>query len=454
MKKLRGSSPRLRRPRLSEAKNRITPTFRILPAVPEEPAGGLLPSQVQTGMRWSIFEGGFAQVFLNTTTGSFVTALTLFLGASDFVLGLVTSLPVLTQLVQLPAAWMVEHRGNRRALTVWSSLGRLFWLVPVVLLFVPMDPVLRLWLVVAAIALAWSLLAISSNAWLSWMSDLIPPTLRGRFFGTRNTVLALVGLVVIFGGGSLLDFARQNGHPEVGFAVLYGAACVAGLLSTVFISRQPEPKLVRVPGGMGFGQMLQAPLRDKSFRAFILTMTIWGIGVNLGVPFFSAQALKNLHVSYQQLATLDMTTVAVGILTAPLWGRWADRAGHRLALTVSMIGASPLALTWLFVTPANIWLLYCNNIMSGIFWTGVNLALNNRLMERAPAAGRSGYLALYSAITGVAAFAASLIGGIIANALAGGNYSLGPLPINNYQAIFLIAGLTRIGVVVFRRRTL
>ena len=41
-----------------------------------------------------------------------------------------SSMPVLAQLVQLPAAWMVERRGDRRPITVWSSLGRMFWLIP------------------------------------------------------------------------------------------------------------------------------------------------------------------------------------------------------------------------------------------------------------------------------------------------------------------------------------
>jgi hypothetical protein len=119
-----------------------------------------------------------------------------------------------------------------------------------------------------------------------------------------------------------------------------------------------------------------------------------------------------------------------------------------------MIGASPLALTWLFITPDRLWMLFGNNVLAGIFWPGLTLALNNRLMERAPAAGRAGYMAIYSAITGIVAFAASLSGGVVANVLAGGSYVLGPLALNNYQVIFLTAGLIRVSTAAFRCRTL
>ncbi|HMA36700.1 MAG TPA: MFS transporter [Chloroflexia bacterium] len=432
---------------------RYRPQVRVLPVVPTEPFNTLPPSQVQRGMRFSVADGVFAQIFLTITTGSFVTALLLFMGANDFVLGLISALPVVTQLVQLPAALLIERHGARRTITVWSSLGRLFWLVPVGVLFVPLSTEWRLGLSLLAIAGAWGLLAISSNAWLSWMSDLIPPKLRGRFFGVRSTILALVGLGVIFGGGTLLDSARRSNQTALGFLLFYGLACAAGLASTWFVSRQPEPPFKPAPSA-GFRALVQLPLRDRSFRAFILTMTIWGIGVNIGAPFYSAHALKALHVSYQQLATFDMTTAAVSILSQPLWGRWADRVGHRRILMVCMLGASPLAFTWLFATPDSLWLLYGNNILSGIFWPGLALALNNRLMERAPAAGRAGYLAIYSAITGVVAFGASLLGGVLANLLNDGTYPLGPLILNHYQVIFVIAGLTRVGVALSRLRTL
>ena len=447
------------RPRLPHPSVAVPPALThrphvdVLPPIPEHPTSGLAPSQVRYGMRMSIGDGFFAQIFLTVTSGSLLTALLLFLGATDFVLGLVTALPVLAQLVQLPAAWMVERRGDRRAITVWSSLGRLFWLVPVAVLFIPMPVPWRLGLAVGSMGMAMGLLSISTNAWLSWMSDLIPAGLRGRFFGTRSMVLALVGMATSFLGGTLLDVTRGAGAPEFGFLALFGLACVAGLFSTYFVSRQPEPALKRAPSGR-FGAMLIAPWRDRSFRAFILTLTIWSIGINIGAPFYSAQALKNLHMSYQELVTLDVVTAAVSLLSQPFWGRWSDRFGQRRVMQWAMLGASPLAFTWLFATPSTIWLLYLNNAASGIFWPGLTLALNNRLMERAPASGRGGYLALYSAITGGMAFLASLAAGVVANGLAGAELSLGPLVLNHYQMLFFVAGVIRVGVVLTRRASL
>mgnify|MGYP001793178500 CR=1 FL=1 len=89
-------------------------------------------------------DGVFAQLFLTLTTGSFVTALALFMGANDLLLGLIGVLPVVTGLLQLPAAWLVERSGKRRAITVWASLGRLLWIVPAALLFAPISTVWRL----------------------------------------------------------------------------------------------------------------------------------------------------------------------------------------------------------------------------------------------------------------------------------------------------------------------
>ena len=135
-------------------------------------------------MQLSIADGIFAQMWVTVrTVGTFVTGLALALGASNFELGLIGALPVVAQLLQLFAAWWVERRGNRRFIVVSSSLGRVLWIIPPLMLFAPFEPGTRLAIAILAMAVSFAMMAVCSNAWLNWMTDLIPASLRGRFFG-------------------------------------------------------------------------------------------------------------------------------------------------------------------------------------------------------------------------------------------------------------------------------
>ena len=119
-----------------------------------------------------------------------------------------------------------------------------------------------------------------------------------------------------------------------------------------------------------------------------------------------------------------------------------------------MLGAAPLIFQWAWINHSLVWVLYINAFLAGIFWPGLNLALNNRLMEQAPPEGRGSFIASFSAITGIAAFCAALLGGVLIDAIDGFRFVVGPVELNNYQIIFLAAGILRLLVWLLGRRLL
>src|SRR5207244_6291759 len=47
-----------------------------------------------------------------------------------------------------------------------------------------------------------------NNAWTSWMGDLVPGALRGRYFGRRNGICALAATAFALAAGLALDRSR------------------------------------------------------------------------------------------------------------------------------------------------------------------------------------------------------------------------------------------------------
>src|SRR5204862_5947928 len=113
----------------------------------------------------------------------------LMLGAGDFELGLIAALPFLGQLFQFVGAYLEERLGERRRMTVIScGVSRSLWALLVALPFLTVLGMARLPIFLLILAISQALIRITANAWTSWMSVLVPPRQRGRYFGTRHTI--------------------------------------------------------------------------------------------------------------------------------------------------------------------------------------------------------------------------------------------------------------------------
>jgi MFS family permease len=413
----------------------------------------LSPAAVRRGLRLSIGEGMLAQVHISLTIGATMTGLALLLGAGNLTLAILTAMPTLLQPMQLLSAWLMERQGARKPLTVAGSLGRFFWLLLIPLPYLPWGTSERLGVLLVTVGIGHALLTMCANCWTHWMTDLVPPRERGRYFGTRNTALAVVAMAVNFASGTWLDHMRAAGQLADAYAALFAVGGMCGAISTLLLVVQPEPPMQRI-ARLPLHDILRVPLRNAQFRQFLRAHMGWQIAVGIAAPFFAAQALTVLHLPFQMLATFDVITAATSLLALSAWGGLADRVGHRRVLVIGMVIVIPLPLAWVFATPTTLWPLYLNATIAGLGWSAVNQSLFNRLMEQAPAESRGAYLAVYGTLTGLACFGASVLAGGVANLLAGVTWHLAGWPMNNYQTLFLLACVLRAAVPLFGRKSL
>ena len=87
----------------------------------------LTPKMREIGLDYVIKDGIASQTMATLTGGVFLVALALELGASNFIIGLLASIPALMQLFQLPASYIVEKIRNRKKISfTYSLISRLF----------------------------------------------------------------------------------------------------------------------------------------------------------------------------------------------------------------------------------------------------------------------------------------------------------------------------------------
>ncbi len=136
------------------------------------------------------WEGAFGNIFIILTGGAFLTSMGIFFGASDVEIGLLGAIPFMAQAAQLLAPWLIHLSGARKRLTVLGFLfARQIWLLLIPLLFI--SAAWNLTAFLAIVALSSVLAMVATPGWLSWIADIVPGRIRGRYFARRNSAIAI-----------------------------------------------------------------------------------------------------------------------------------------------------------------------------------------------------------------------------------------------------------------------
>ncbi|WP_129629223.1 MFS transporter [Candidatus Oscillochloris fontis] len=407
----------------------------------------LSPGEVRQGMRISLWESAVANIHISITGsigGSvFLSGFALLLGANSFQLGLIGALPFIGQLFQFVGAYLEERVGDRRKLVLQGALaGRLIWILLLVLPFLTFLNGSQLLIFFIGLAFSYAFNGIAGNAWLSWMSDLVPANRRGSYFGVRNTVGAIAAMAATFLAGWALDLTRDHGQESLGYAIIFGVAVVAALGAAALIKRQAEPPLTPKPQ-VNLRDMLVGPLQDRHFRSYVWANLGWAVATGIASPFFNAYGLSVLNLSFSLLAVQAIATSAVSLVFGPLMGRLQDRYGARRVLVACVIGTLPLPWGWVFATPEYVLPLWLTAIFAGVFWPGINQGLVNVLMDRAPENYRGASMAAFSAITGIGTLLAGVLGGMLAMLLSNTQVMIGSVPIMGMGFLFVLSSVLR-----------
>lgn len=394
-----------------------------------EPRESLNSKEVERGLRYLLLDGVSTQIMGAFTGGALLVAFALELGASHAVIGLIAAVGPLSQLLQAPAAVLVE-RTRRRKLLVLSGglLGRGFWvLIAAIPWVVPTDH--RLTALVASLFAYFGSSAVSSAAYNSWKRDLVPEARMARYFAKRLTIATAAGAVMTVAAGVFVDGGRGLfQEPLAVFSPLFLIGGLWGVLGIGFLGRIPEPRM-EVARGRGLVTILTEPLRDENYRSLVIFLACWNFAVNLAAPFFAVYLLVRLEVPLTWVLALSVLSQVCNLVFLRVWGGVADRRGHKtvLGLTGPLFIVS-IAL-WPFTTlPERYFLtvplLILIHALAGISTAGVNLCAGSITLKLAPRGKATAFLAVNALVSGIAATLAPALGGLVGDRLANRRLSL------------------------------
>ncbi|HEY8967153.1 MAG TPA: hypothetical protein VIM58_11945, partial [Candidatus Methylacidiphilales bacterium] len=229
------------------------------------------------GMPKGIWNAHVFQIF-NTLSFSIVTGTHMvlyfkFLGATATVLGIVTALPNLLNVLQIPAASFVDRVGYKNfVLRGWTARTFVILGIAVVpLLAFTLTPTSSMMLMLFLLFAYNASRGISACGFLPWMTHLVPEGVRGTFVSRDQACGAVASFATLF--GSVLLF--RHAHGNLPYAIAFATAFVGGMASLSFLRKIPD---VPVPAESRSKE--RVPWREMIVYPPFLKLLVYNVVVN------------------------------------------------------------------------------------------------------------------------------------------------------------------------------
>jgi len=401
--------------------------------------------------------------FSSLTTSTFLVAFALALGADNLQIGVLASLPFLTDLLQIPAVWFIERIRLRKVIVIITwLLSQLLWipiaLIPIVMKIPDASAISML---LGLMAVRGILNAFTNCGWASWKRDLLPQNILGRYLARRLSLASVAAVILGLGAGFFMDSWSAGEGRAIGYSIVLLIGLVFfGLASPALMAFIPEPIMPPVSElQSSFSNTLSAPLREPNFQHFMKFLLSWGFASNIALPFLVVFMLQYLNLPLLTVIMLTIVSEVFTIISLRFWGPLADRFGSKIALSLSIYLFLLVLLGWSFTVIRGtntlvIPILAVLQVFLGIALAGISLTVETLSFKLAPHGRATSYLTGASLAESAGTGLGALAGGFLAELLSEHIYVLDisrvnlcygvhidPILMTGYHLLFVIGFL-------------
>lgn len=347
---------------------------------------------IKKNERLSIWNGA-ASIIAQSFMTSFIPLFAIqVLGASNFQVGLISSMPsFMTMLAMIPGAIWISRLEFKKAFTAYHIFAARFGLFLISIIpFIPFTN--QAWMLVVFIGLLNFPNALATLSWQSLIGDLIPDERRGKFFSERSQILTIVGMIVTFITGALLNiFDKTNPVP---YQWIFLLGFLFGIVEVYYLIKHTEIKKTVKKQKTFSKKMISDIFKHKPYFYFLICAILFNFGWQMAWPLFNIYQINDAHATAFWISVFTVANQISQIISYKWWGRFSDRYGNTMMLFIAAVGMGTAP--FLMILSTNLYYLAFTNLWSGAFVAGTVMLLFNQLLRVSPEENRTAFLANYN----------------------------------------------------------
>ena len=270
-------------------------------------------------------------------SNSFLSAFAIYLGLTDFAIGIYALLDTITNVLQIFAAPLFSKIGqSKKVVLINYSIYRISSVCFAFIPFISNDLSIR----TIFFFLFASIYAITGEmgyiTFVNWRMTLIKKEDRTTFASTRNIFKNTVVLLFSLMMGVVLDRFTANGYELYGFIVLF---LIVFIIATIDITLRiftykPEIKQEKI----NLKDNILIPAKDKKFKKVLVTCGLNRFAYGIGTMYLNVFLLRYLNISYLYYSILNVLLNLSDALSSKFWGNRAkERKWEKILLPMSGI---------------------------------------------------------------------------------------------------------------------
>jgi hypothetical protein len=333
-------------------------------------------------------------------------------GAPAFVLGLLVPIRESGSLIpQLFIGGVIRRLAVRKWVWVAGSAVQAACIAGIGITAFRLEGVAAGWAILGLVTVFSVARGFCSVASKDVLGKTVPKKVRGQLTGWSASAAGLltigVGVVLMSTTGGVEDTAL--------IGILLIGAALLWLLAAVVFSFVTE-----YPGETGGARSvieslakLELLVNDRPFRRFVITRSLLLCSA-LSAPFYVALAQSNRGSAAAVLGAFVAAAGLASLISAPVWGRFADRSSRKVMVVAALLTSGIGLLTFAIHTlapdlVATAWFLPFAYFALSIAHSGVRVGRKTYVVDLATGNTRTDYVAISNTVIGVVLL---LVGGV------------------------------------------
>ncbi|MBI3399025.1 MAG: MFS transporter [Deltaproteobacteria bacterium] len=367
-------------------------------------------------MKAAILFGIFGGAFL-----PFIAIVGRKIGATEFQIALLMAAPYIANAFAL--LWTEDVFGTGRVwYVVWPNVAGRAALIGMFFVASPFIYTLIIFIYMI-------ITAIPFPSYASVMKTNYPDKERGRLMGYIRVGTACSWIAASTAVGWILEKGTIHYH------YIFPVAALFGILSALEFGNIKVRREIKQRENLAGFSHITAPLKDESFRVFLLVYSIFEFGLLLVLPLFPLIQVDKAHIPNFVAGIFGTIFAGMWLAGFFFWGRFVDKHPLKSLLAWLFFVASGLPFIYLFTY--DLWFLAVAQGVAGFIFAAIELIGYVVITRMASPKETPRYMAVHTVLGGVRGATAPFLGPIIMNSF-GPDIAFGASALLMVSALFFI----------------
>ena len=341
-------------------------------------------------------------------TGSFLAKLTVQLGFSDSLTGIITAFLSLGCAFQVACAFIPKGDSKKKQCISFALINEILFTLLYAVPLVPLSPALKTVIFVLMILTAQIFMNVINPVKIDWYMSMVDDAKRGVFTANKEIVSLIAGTVFSLLLGTTADRFEAAGNPKGYFICCAVAMFTLSVTHCLLYAFTTEEKEIN-QDNTGFFKEFTSLSKNKKYISAIIICAVWNIAVHISTPFYGTYQIRELGFSMTRVSVYTFIYSGVRVIFSRFWGRFADKSGFLKMTGVCVLCAAVGFGINMFTVPSNgkvfYLIYYC---LYAIASAGINSALINLVFDAVEQNHRRIGIAVQKAIYGILGFLSTL----------------------------------------------